>query len=827
MKQALANRDGGRASFDRLRTSVGPVGQSVPVVDAYERVTGQVGYVLNVELPGMLAGRILRSPHPHARVLRVDASRAERLPGVVAVLTRADLEHPEALTPRYGRMLCDQTIVAVDRVRFVGDPVAAVAAVDEEVADEALDLIEVDYEPLPAVFEVDEALRPDAPLLHEPRPEVQPGLGHLAGAVAGANNLCGHFKLRRGDVEQGFAQADFVFEDTFRSPAVQHVSLEPHVTVAQYEGGRLTLWSSTQMPHAIRAQMATMFHLPQSKVRVIVHTLGGGYGAKGSLRLEPIASLLAWKARRPVKIVLRRAEEFVTVTKHAATVHVKTGVMRDGTLVARQMATYFNTGAYADIGPLVARNGGLAMVGPYRVPHVKIDSYAVWTNLVPAGAFRGFGVPQAAWAYESQMDMIAERLGMDPLELRRRNVVHDGDRHPSGQELEDLHFDELIEGAVASVAWQPGDAWWLRQAAAGGQDESRSRQARPSGRQPREAAALKGGPGSAAEPGGQGGRETSKRRGKAVTVIMKSTLTPSTSTASAKLNEDGSLDVATSSVEMGQGATTALAQLAAEAAELPYQRVRVSEPDTDVTPYDQQTSSSRTTFSMGTAVAQAAREVKRQVLELAAGLLEVGVDDLVARNGRVEVRGAPERGLDYGEVVRKGRRGNLLGQGACVTKGGLDPETGQGFASVHWHQATAACEVEVDTETGKIEVLKFDSGAFAGRMVNPRLCELQTEGNTLFGLGQALFEEMRYEDGQVVNQNLADYMIPSFKDVPGDLVSSILERAERGEVHGIGETSLPPVMAAIANAVYNAVGVRITDLPLTAEKVLAVLSAES
>ncbi|MGH7816717.1 MAG: xanthine dehydrogenase family protein molybdopterin-binding subunit, partial [Candidatus Binatia bacterium] len=362
------------------------IGQTLPMIDAEERVTGRINYALNVELPGMLVGKILRSPFPHARVVHIDTSDAERMTGVATVLTRSDFTPESGYSAKYGRIFRDQAVVALDKVRFVGDPVAAVAALHEDIAEEALSLIKVDYEELPAVFDEEEALKTNAPLVHNPRPEQQPIFSKLIQDLPGGSNLCSHFKLRRGDVEQGFGEADFVFEAVFRSPPAQHVPLEPHVTVAQFFHGKLTLWTSTQMPHAVRSQMAELLHLPLARVRVIVETLGGGFGSKGSLRLEPIASFLALKANRPVKIVLRREEEFVTVCKHPATIRIKTGVMKDGTLVARQVTANFNTGAYSDIGPVVARNGGSAMSGPYKIPHVRIDSRAVWTNLVPAGA---------------------------------------------------------------------------------------------------------------------------------------------------------------------------------------------------------------------------------------------------------------------------------------------------------------------------------------------------------------------------------------------------------------------------------------------------------
>lgn len=763
------------------------IGQSIGMLDGDDRVTGKVNYILNFEVSGMLVGRILRSPFAHARVVAIDGSRAEQLPGVRAVLTRADFASHTQLKGVYGRVFRDQTVVAKEKVRFVGEPVAALAAEDEYTADEALSLIKVEYEELPAVFDEEEALKPGSSLVHDPRPQQDPAFSSLIGNLSDGGNICSHFKLRHGDVERGFAEADFVFEDTFRSPAVQHVPLEPHVTVAHYANGKLTIWTSTQMPHAIRAQMADLFNLPLTRVRVITHTLGGGFGSKGSLRLEPITSFLAMKAARPVKITLRREEEFVTVTKHPATIHLKTGVTKDGILVARQVVALFNTGAYTDIGPVVARNAGSAMSGPYRTKHVKIDSYTVWTNVVPAGALRGFGVPQAVWAYESQMDMIAERLGLDPVEFRRKNILHDGDHYATGEKLEGIHFEELLRHAAASVNWAPEEAYWRKKSLTSSAVASQKK----------------------------------VRRGKAVTLVIKATITPSTSTAALKLNEDGSLNVLTSSVELGQGAKTVLAQIAADAAQVPLEKVLVSEPDTDLTPYDQQTSSSRTTFSMGSAIVVAAKDLTRKLMDLAGEFLEVSMDDLRVREGKVEVRGVPERSLGYAEILRRARRGNLIGEGAFTTEGGLDLETGQGIGSVHWHQAAAACEVEVDTETGKVTVLKFHPSVFAGRVVNPRLCELQTEGSTFFGLGQALFEEMMYDDnGQVVNKNLGDYMIPSFEDCPRELNVTLLEHEGAGEIHGIGETSLPPVMPAIANAIYNAVGVRIKDLPIMPEKIL-------
>jgi CO/xanthine dehydrogenase Mo-binding subunit len=516
-----------------------------------------------------------------------------------------------------------------------------------------------------------------------------------------------------------------------------------------------------------------------SNVRVIVSTLGGGYGGKCYPKLEPVTTALAVITRRPVRLHMTREEEFLTVTKHGMRITMKTGVKNDGTIVARKSTCYYNTGAYADIGPRLIKNGGYGTGGPHNIDNVWVDSYAVYTNIVPAGAFRGYGISQAAWAYETQMDMIAEKLGLDPYEFRMKNLLVDGDRVMTGEEVEDVHFRELLSNAATAIGWDANE-----------------------------------------EPQ----RNGNKVRAKGLSCIIKGTVTPSTSTAAAKLNDDGSLNILTSSVEMGQGLKTALAIIGGEELGLPPSAVNISEVDTDVTPYDQQTSSSRGTFSGGGAVKLAVAEIREQLLALASEQLEVSVDDLEVADGKVSVKGVPSKSLDFGQIIRKSRSGNLLGNGSFITNGGLDPETGQGIGSVHWHQAAAAAEVEVDIETGKIDLVRYHAGVYAGRIINPVQSQLQTEGNVAFGLGQALFEEMIYDNGQLQNGNLGDYMIASILDMPPVIDLDVLEHREANEVHGIGETSLPPVMPAIGNAVYRATGVRITDLPITPEKIKRALA---
>jgi CO/xanthine dehydrogenase Mo-binding subunit len=757
-----------------VTTTVAPNAPYSGMLDARERVTGRIAYTINVDLPNMLRGKLLRSPVPHARIARLDVSAARQVPGVHAVLTGQDVLQIPGVFPLFGPVLRDQPILATDKVRFVGEPVVAVAAEDNDAAQQALDLVEVEYEELPAVFDPLAAFQPDAPLLHETAPPTKEVAADLIIKNAVGTNIANHFKLRKGDVEKGFAAADYVYEDTFTSPAVQHVSLETHACVALAEAGRITVWAASQTPHMLRGQLAEIFSVPQAQVRIIVTTLGGGYGGKTYASFEPIAVLLSRITGRPVKIHLTREEEFVTNSKHGVVVKMKTGVKRDGTLVARKVELYYNTGAFAHIGPRVIKNGGYASSGPYYIPNVWVDSYCMYTNTPSAGAFRGFGVSQGAWAYESQMDMIAERLGMDPYELRMKNLLTEGQAFSTNQPMEDEHLHELLEDAAGAIGWD-----WKEPVV----------------------------------------RDGPTVRAKGIASMMKGTLTPSTSSATVKLNEDGSLNVLTSSVEMGQGVKTALAVLAAEQMDMPVEQVYVADIDTDVSPYDQGTVASRSTYSMGQALEGATHQLREHLLQHASELLEASPTDLEITQGRVRVKGVPERGLSFGEIVRRARVGNLQGHGVYRSEGGLDPETGLGIATVHFHQGAGAAEVEVDTETGHIKVLRYHGSIYAGRVVNRVQAELQTEGSIVFGLGQALYEEMLFDNGQLQNGNLADYMIPSLEDLPR-LSLSVLEHPTSKEIHGIGETALPAVMPAVANAIARATGVRVTNLPITPEKIL-------
>src|SRR3989338_3142924 len=586
------------------------IGRSVRRLDYEAKITGRAQYLADMKVPGMCHGKILRSPHPHARIRSLDTSKALSIHGVLAVLTRDDIIKDQGIDPYYGPVFKDQTIVAVEKVRHVGDPVAAVAALDLDAAEEALRLIEVDYEELPAVLDVHEALKKGAPLLHESIRLPESGFADLAEIrpVEGTN-ICTHFKLRKGDVEKGFAESDYIFEDTFTLPTTQHGFLETHGSIAAVDpSGRITVWSTTQNPFVVRTQLSNIFKVPVAKVRVVVPYLGGGYGGKVYPKLEPVTVALALKARRPVRVVLTREEVFYTITKHAAVIKIKTGVKKDGTLAARECEVLLDTGAYAEIGPRVAKKSGYTAAGPYRIPHVKIDSLSIYTNKPPAGAFRGFGVSQSAWAHESQMDIIAAALHMDPLEIRLKNGYEEGNEFVTGEKLTGIGLKPCVEAVARAIEW--------------GKDENSKFEI----------------------------RNSNFKRGKGIACMIKATITPSVSSAVVKLNEDGSATIYAGTIEMGQGSETTLAQIAGKELGVPLVKIQVLGVDTDAVPYDLTTSSSRSTFHMGKAVQLAAEDIKNQLKQIVVQEYGIPAENVEFVEGRIRL---PETTLDYKEVLFK------------------------------------------------------------------------------------------------------------------------------------------------------------------------------
>ena len=757
--------------------SKGIIGSSVVLrADAVQKVTGRAVYGPDLKVPGMLYGKVLRSPLPHARILNVDTSKAESLPGVKAVVTGKDL------IVRYGVIIQDQPCYCFDKVRYIGDPVAGVAAVDLDTAEEALKLIKVDYEELPPVFDPLEAMESDAPLVHEDLGTYWHGPAFFP--MAGTN-ICNHFKLRRGDVDEGFQQSDFIVEDTFTTPMIQHCNLEPHVSMAKFEpSGQVTIWSNTQHPYTVRREVARFLNLPINRVRVIVTRVGGGFGGKVMLKVEPLCLVLAMKVKnfRPVKIALTREEEFhaTSTVRHPTITTIKAGVRKDGTLMAWKIKIILDTGAYADVGPIVTRSVGMSATGPYKIPHVWGDACCVYTNKPIAGAFRGLGVPQLLWAVDSMMDMLAEGIGMDPVEFRLKNALEEGDISATGQILHSVGIKECIRKAAEGIEW---------------------------------------------------GKKTGKYRGKGMGTLYKMTQTPSSSAAFVKLSEDGSVEVLSSTVDMGQGSNTVLAQIAAEELGVDVKNVRVISPDTDATPFDHGTASSRSTFHMGNAVKEAAADARRQLFEVAAEQLEVKLEDLEAKGGFLFVKGSTGKGTPISAIrmgITYGKGKPIIGKGTFSVPDAtpLDQETGQGaYPTVFWLYGAQAAEVEVDPSTGKVDVLRIVAAHDVGRVINPLNCEQQIEGALVTGVGITLLEELIVREGKPVNTNFRDYRIPTSLDAP-EVTSIFVEAAHKDGPYGakgVGEPALAPTAPAIGNAVYNAIGVRIKDLPITPEKILNAL----
>ncbi|MEE8109640.1 MAG: molybdopterin cofactor-binding domain-containing protein [bacterium] len=756
------------------------VGASYERGDGYEKSRGLALYGTDMTFPHMLHAKILRSPVPHARILNVDVERAKRLPGVHAVITGRDYPHSH-----WGIHLADQTFYAVDRVRFVGEAVAGVAALDEDTALEALELIRVEYEDLPAIFDAEEAMAPDAPLIH-------PDLGkydynaHVLVPQLGTN-IANLTRVRKGDVEEGFRKSDLVVEDTYQIPMVQHVCMEPHACVAQFSPqGGLTIWSSTQGLYLAREHVAKGLKLPQSKVRIITTYVGGAFGGKISGLTEGWAGALAMKTDfRPVRLEMTREEEFVsTFVRQPVKITCKTGVKRNGDFLARKLHLVWDTGAYGDYEILVSRAGGISSTGPYRIPNVWIDSQCVYTNKPVAGAYRGFGIPEVCFAYEGQTERIAREIGIDPVELRLRNCVETGDVTATGQVLKAVGLKECIRRAAEAL-------------------------------------------GEKKEPVPAG-----KRRGRCVACMYKFSIGYAHVQSGIKINEDGSAVLLTSAVEHGQGAHTILRQMAAEALGLDPGAISVAHPDTGISPYGWETSSSKTTFFDGNAIRLAAEDAIRQLCEVAAVALEAAPEDLETKDGRIFPRGAPERSVSFADVAMgvpgpdgKFVGGPVLGRGhyTPVEVTGLDPETGEGKQpGSFWMFAAQGAEVEVDEETGEVRILKMTAAHDVGKAINPEGCTAQIEGALGQGIGQSLFEEMPLENGVVLNPNLLDYKIPSTVDMP-PLVPMVVEEAHPDGpwgAKGVGEPGLAPTAAAIVNAVYDAIGVQIKTIPVTPERVL-------
>jgi CO/xanthine dehydrogenase Mo-binding subunit len=749
--------------------SGGEIGRSLPRLEGRDKVTGRAEYTHLMQLPGMLHAKIFRSTVAHGRIKSIDTSAARNLPGVYAVYTSDDVRKVIA-EPYYGPAFHDQPILAIGKVHFVGEPVAVVLASDPHVADQAAQQITADYDELPAVFDEVEASE-NKTLVHD---ELKPAgtfadLKHLKGRKG--TNIALDFRLRRGDVDKAFAVAANVFEHTFRTQKVLHLPLEPHASIADYRDDGITIYSSAQGPSFVRTEIARLLGWPENRVRIKVPYLGGGYGGKLYIKLEALATALSMLARRPVKIAHTMEEHFYTITKHPSTFRIKSGLDKDGRIIARKCEVWWNGGAYADIGPRVTQKSGFTASGPYDIDNVSIDSYALYTNLTPAGALRGFGVPQLVWAYESHTDMIARALNRDPLEFRKQNLLRDGRPQATGTILKDTAIEKVLDRIAERLNWkQPFDR-------------------------------------------GKG----VIRRGRGFAVALKAVISPTTSVAIVNVSADGSTTLYCGTVDMGQGSDTAMAQMVGEVLNMPAESVRVVPRDTDVTPYDMGTLGSRSLFHMGHAVRLAAEEARTKIGDLRREL------------------GEPEgSNASLADLFRKKygmQAGNIVGTG--IYKPDYIPPDANGLttnATPFWMVAGSGVEIEVDTETGQVRITRLINVADVGKPINPKIVETQLSGASLMQLGFSMFEKMHIDGGQVTNASLADYKIPGIHDVPPVMENEAVDTYQSNGpfgAKGVGELATFGLSPAIANAIDDAVGVRLTELPLTAEAVFRALRAKA
>lgn len=719
--------------------------------EAPDKVQGRSVYAGDIYLPGMLHGAALRSPFPHARIVKIDKAAALTRPGVKAVLTAADLPRR-----RIGGRIKDQPLLAEDMVRFVGERVAVVAAEDEATARQAAELIRVEYEPLPAVFDIPEAMKHDAPAVHEDLREYDLTVG---GMVKG--NVYAYERIARGNLEEGWGQSDYIFEDTFSTPSVHHGYLENHAAVALVEpDGKATIWTSNKAPFRMREQLAEYIGLPENSFKVVAPPIGGEFGGKGAVMDEPLCYYLSLITGRPVRMVMRRSEELsASNPRHPATITIKSGLKKNGELVARQVSVMYNSGAYGGAKPGLLLEGHSKTAGPYRIPHLLIEGYSVYTNNDPCGHCRAPGHPQAVFAVESHMDILAGRLGIDPLTFRLLNVLREGEEAPTGEKWHDLRGREVLEAAARLGSWH---------------------KSRPEGT----------GRGLALVYRGTGGGESS---------------------AVVTVNGDGSVEVLTGAVETGTGSWTILSQIAAEELGIPPKMVRVVPGDTDAASFDSGSGASRATHVAGWAVLRAAREASLHLKNAAAKILGCPDGEVMAREGSFWHSSRPERCLTLGEVAAKAcEKGSIIGQGSYEGK----CKDTVGFAA---HLA----EVRVDRETGAVEVTRVVAVHDIGCVLNPPAAEGQVEGSAVQGMGFALWEELARQKGRLLSPFLADYHQPTSLDLP-DVEVIFLEGAPGPAPFGgkgIGEVAVVPVAAAIANALADAAGVRLKDLPLTPEKV--------
>lgn len=770
------------------------IGKSATRPDAIDKVTGGRGYPVNAVLPGMLHAKLLRSPYPHARIRSIDTTRARALPGVKAVLVPDDVPQrpitPVYFVPTLAPSMIQDFVVMSDTVRFVGQPVAAVAATSIEIAEAALELIDVDYEELPAVFDPQQAMQDGAPQLHAHAP----------------NNIAKHPVFEIGDLDAGFAQADHIFEGVYQTQRVHTCYMEPRVCVVDADRqGNLTVHSSTQHIFGLREKLAYVLDMPESRVRVVKPPyIGGGFGGKLDLgHIEPIAALLSKKTGRPVRIEHTRAEDFITTARHPIQVYLKTGVTKDGRFTARYARSILDTGAHATHGSEVIMVHGLyGVFFPYACANKKWEGYTVYTNNMIGGGYRGYGAPQGCFAVESQIDEICAKLGFDPIEFRLKNSHREGEPHPvlPDFKLDSYRLEDCLRRGAERIGWGAGAP-----ATSNGGTKKR-------------------GIGMACHPlwvsGCVGFPDIYEHTGAIV-----------------KLNRDGTADVGTACVDLGSGQIITLSQIVAEELGIPVESVRLSYADTSTVPFDAPTHASRATYSAGNAVKAAAQQAKTRLLEVAAIVLKGSTGDLDVRDGAIVAKGSGEPLIAVADVVARAESPfiqmtaegpmptTLAEKGTIIGVSSLAPPANPSPAAAQF------VEVEVDTETGQVRVLRAVYAHDVGRLINPNAAEGQVEGGFQQGMGYALMENLQFDPdtGACVNGDFLDYKIPTAVEMPPKIESIFIESNEPTGPFGaksLSEMCVIVPAAAIANAVYAATGVRVHELPITPEKILAGLEVQ-
>lgn len=758
-----------------MKEELSVVGKGVPKVDGILKATGKAVYGADFSLPGMLYGKVLRSTVPHAKILNIDTSKALKLPGVRAVITGKDF--PWGMKYGFTATSRDQTPLAQDKVRYIGDEVAAVAAIDEDIAEEALDLIKVEYEELPAVFDPFEAMKEGAPQIHD----------------YVKNNIGAEQHLDLGEVEKGFQESDHVREDEFSTQAIKHGFLEPHASVGLWDpSGKATLWGNKQSPYIVYRKLAMAFGLPPSKMRVIQTYVGGGFGSARSdpFALDFCALMLSKKTAMPVKFVYTMEDVLVMgEMRHPYYMRTKTGMTKDGYLKAIQVHAIADGGAYSTIGPVSIALPAFFVDIPYRIPNLKYDGYRVFTNKGFCGSLRGHCIAQLRWALGQQLDMLCNDLGLDIAEVSIKNALHPGDETPGGYKITSCAFEECVQKAAKASGWKEKKGKLPPFRGIGMGTSSFITGARLSGH--------------------------------------------NSASCVVKMNEDGTASVLTGATDIGQGSSTIIAQIVAEVLGLPIGDVYINPGvDTDFTPIDPGTYGSRVSFYSGNAAKIAAEDAKMQLAEVASKAFEISIEDLEFKDRKVFPKGSPDRAMKLDRLIRyaehkMGKENKtIIGRGSYDSGiDFIDFKTGKGNISAAYTFAADVVELEVDPESGKITILTAVGAHDIGKALNPVLCSGQLDGAWVQAMGQIFFEELQRdkEDGHVLNPSFMDYKMPTSMDIPLKNEHIFVESIDPEGPFGakeVGEGSSVAIFPAIGNAIFDAIGVRIQDLPITPEKVL-------